>query len=174
MSAEDEIENVIEISTLSDEEVVLNWAARGKISQDAIEKLFKEGFTSMEAMLLLEDEDLARTKIPRGQQKLILAAVRKLLKSTERAGDSAHVQTEARVGDDVTGDSLSRGTRSTRDLGSSQSAQGGSQHYNMADQLQQAIRTLSHRYSMIFRRVNLCCEIILCKLIRQVNTVDRD
>ena len=75
MSAEDEIENVIEISTLSDEEVVLNWAARGKISQDAIEKLFKEGFTSMEAMLLLEDEDLARTKIPRGQQKLILAAV---------------------------------------------------------------------------------------------------
>ena len=127
MSAEDEIENVIEISTLSDEEVVLNWAARGKISQDAIEKLFKEGFTSMEAMLLLEDEDLARTKIPRGQQKLILAAVRKLLKSTERAGDSAHVQTEARVGDDVMGDSLSRGTRSTRDLGSSQSAQGGSQ-----------------------------------------------
>ena len=127
MSAEDEIENVIEISTLSDEEVVLNWAARGKISQDAIEKLFKEGFTSMEAMLLLEDEDLARTKIPRGQQKLILAAVRKLLKSTERAGNSAHVQTDARVGDDVTGDSLSRGTRSTRDLGSSQSAQGGSQ-----------------------------------------------
>ena len=113
MSAEDKIENVIEISTLSDEEVVLNWAARGKISQDAIEKLFKEGFTSMEAILLLEDEDLARTKIPRGQQKLILAAVRKLLKSTERAGDSAHVQTEARVGDDVTGDSLSRGTRST-------------------------------------------------------------
>ena len=127
MSAEDEIENIIEISTLSDEEVVLNWAARGKISHDAIEKLFKEGFTSMEGMLLLEDEDLARTKITRGQQKLILAAVRKLLKSTERAGDSAHVQTEARVGDDVTGDSLSCGTRSTRDLGSSQSAQGGNQ-----------------------------------------------
>ena len=37
MSAEDEVENVIEISTLSDEEVVLNWAARGKISPNAIE-----------------------------------------------------------------------------------------------------------------------------------------
>ena len=59
MSAEDEVENVIEISTLSDEEVVLNWAARGKISPHAFEKLFKEGFTSIEAMLLLEDEDLA-------------------------------------------------------------------------------------------------------------------
>ena len=60
MSAEGKVENVIEISTLSDT-VVLNWAACGKISPDAIEKLFKASFTSMEAMLLLEDEDLART-----------------------------------------------------------------------------------------------------------------
>ena len=89
MSAEDEVKNVIEILMLrdeevvlnnSDEEVVLNKAACGKISPDAIKKLFKEGLTSMEAMLLLEDEDLKRTKILRGQQKLILAAVRKLLK----------------------------------------------------------------------------------------------
>ena len=79
MSAEDEVENMIEIWMLSDEEVVLNLAAHRKISPDAIEKLFKED--SMEAMLLLEDEDLAWTKILRGQQ-LILAAVRKLLKST--------------------------------------------------------------------------------------------
>ena len=59
MLDEDEVENAIEISTLSDKEVVLNWAARGKISPHAIEKLFKEGFTSIEAMLLLENEDLA-------------------------------------------------------------------------------------------------------------------
>ena len=61
MLAEDKVENIIDTSTLSDEEDVLNWATCGKISLDAIEKLFKEGFTSMEAMLLLEDEDLART-----------------------------------------------------------------------------------------------------------------
>ena len=61
MSAEDKVKNIIQISTLSDEEDVLNWAACGKISPDAIEKLFKEGFTSMEAMLLLEDEGLAQT-----------------------------------------------------------------------------------------------------------------
>ena len=118
MSAEDEVENVIEIWMLSDEEVVLNLAAHGKVSPDAIEKLFKED--SMEAMLLLEDEDLAWTKIPRGQQELILAAVRKLLKSTEGAGCSAHVQKERRVGGDVMEGSLWRGTRSTHDLGSSQ------------------------------------------------------
>ena len=45
-------------------------------------------------------------KTSRSQQKLILAAVRKLLKSTERAGDSAHVQAEARVGGDFVEDSL--------------------------------------------------------------------
>ena len=68
-------ENVIEIRTLSDEEIIINWATQNKISKEAIDKLFKEGFTSKEAMLLLEDEDFRRTKIPKGQQKLILAAV---------------------------------------------------------------------------------------------------
>ena len=46
-----------------------------------MEKLFKEGFTSMEALELIDSDDLAKTKIPRGQQKLILANVGKLLNS---------------------------------------------------------------------------------------------
>ena len=33
--------------TLTNEEVVLNWAIQNKISKDSIEKLLKEGFTSM-------------------------------------------------------------------------------------------------------------------------------
>lgn len=43
-------DNLIEIRMLTDEEIVLNWAAQSKISSDSIEKLFKEGFTSMEAV----------------------------------------------------------------------------------------------------------------------------
>lgn len=85
-------ENLIEIRTLTDEEVVLNWASQQKISPDAVEKLFKDGFTSMEAIKLLDIHDLGKTKIPRGQQKLILASVRKLLSLDERAEQPAPAQ----------------------------------------------------------------------------------
>ena len=37
-------------------------------------------------MLLHEDEDLARAKIPRGQQRLRLAALNKLLKTSADVG----------------------------------------------------------------------------------------
>ena len=86
------IENLIEIRTLSDEEVVSDWAIGNKISADAVEKLFKEGFTSVEAIKLLDSDDLSRSKIPRGQQKLILASVKKLFTDENRTGLPAHVQ----------------------------------------------------------------------------------
>ena len=117
-------ENVIEISTMSDEEVVLDWASHHKVSRDATEKLFKEGFTSMEAMMLLEEDDLSRTKIPRGQQKLILAAVSKLLNSRQRAEESAHVRT---TGSDVTQAGTPEATTTSRVTTSDQSALAGSQ-----------------------------------------------
>ena len=85
-------ENLNEIRTLSDEEVVSDWAVGNKISADAVEKLFKEGFTSIEAIKLLDSDDLSRSKIPRGQQKLILASVKKLLIAENRAGIPAHAQ----------------------------------------------------------------------------------
>ncbi|MEW8548569.1 MAG: hypothetical protein AB2693_34135 [Candidatus Thiodiazotropha sp.] len=83
--------NLIEIRTMTDEECVNNWAAQNKISAEAIERLFKEGFTSMEALKLVDSDDLSRTKISRGQQKLILASVARLLKS-ESADFITHSQ----------------------------------------------------------------------------------
>ena len=74
-------ENVIALRTLTEEEIALNWAAGNKISYDSMEKLFKEGFTSMEAFELIDSDDPVKTKIPRGQQRLILANVGKLLNS---------------------------------------------------------------------------------------------
>ena len=72
-------DNTIEVRTMTDEEVVLHWAKQSKISIDSVEKLFKDGFTSMEAIELIDSDDLGKTKIPRGQQKLILASVNKRL-----------------------------------------------------------------------------------------------
>ena len=94
MSTEIEVqdENTIEVRTMTDEEVVLHWAKQSKISIDSVEKLFKDGFTSMEAMELIDSDDLGKTKIPRGQQKLILASVNKRLESQKRAVISAPAQ----------------------------------------------------------------------------------
>lgn len=73
------VDNFLEIRTMSDEEMAEAWATEHKISGDAIEKLFKEGFNSLDAIRLIDADDLARTKIARGQQKLIIVSVQKLL-----------------------------------------------------------------------------------------------
>ena len=78
----------------TDEECVISWAVQNKISSDAIERLFKEGFTSKEAMKVLDSDALGRTKIPRGQQNLILASVARLLKSKDSAGHNAQAQSQ--------------------------------------------------------------------------------
>ena len=106
-------ENVIELRTLTDEEIALNWAAGNKISYDSMEKLFKEGFTSMEALELIDSDDLARTKIPRGQQKLILANVGKLLNSKARE-TGAQAQTSSSNVNDVTAEEPPTSITATR------------------------------------------------------------
>ena len=71
-------DSVFEITTMTPEQVVMHWAQSNKISADAIEKLFEEGFTSLEAIKLLDSDDLSKSKIPRGQKKLILSCVQSL------------------------------------------------------------------------------------------------
>ena len=74
-SSEENHENVISITTMTPEQVVANWAHENMINSGAVEKLFAEGFTSLEALRLLDEEDLSKVKIPRGQKKLILSCV---------------------------------------------------------------------------------------------------
>ena len=57
-------DNVVEITTMTPEEVVMHWAQSNRISADAVEKLFEEGFTSLEAIKLLDSDDLSKSKIP--------------------------------------------------------------------------------------------------------------
>ena len=60
-----------------DGKAVLEWAKSHKITEDCVKIMWRDGFTSMEAMVLLEKEDIG-SKIPRGQHRLILSAVRDL------------------------------------------------------------------------------------------------
>lgn len=82
-------QNYIEIQTMSASEAAKAWAAKNKIDEDAVERLFEEGFNSLDAIRLLEPDDLPKSKISKGQRKLIIASVQKL-NSSEQAG-----QTEA-------------------------------------------------------------------------------
>ena len=43
-------ENIVTIVTMTPEEVVVDWARENKINNGAMEKLFEEGFTSLEAL----------------------------------------------------------------------------------------------------------------------------
>lgn len=67
-----------DIEAMSDTGRVEQWAANHKISVDTVKLLFKDGFTSMEAIGLLDQSDLSSSKIPRGQQKLLLKATAEL------------------------------------------------------------------------------------------------
>ena len=51
--------------------------------------MIKEGFDSMEALVLIDSDDLAQTKIQRGQQKLLLKALLSLTSSGEETGPAA-------------------------------------------------------------------------------------
>ena len=64
-----EANNIVEIRTMTPEQVVQEWASANKISADAVDKLFEDGFTSIEAIKLIDMEDLAKSKISRGQKK---------------------------------------------------------------------------------------------------------
>ena len=62
------------------------WAAENKITTKAVDILVKEGFNSMEAVALLDADDLGQSKMPRGQQKLLLKALRSI--QTAEAGNA--------------------------------------------------------------------------------------
>ena len=65
------------------------WATEKKLTGKAVDMLIKDGFSSMEAVVLLDKEDLLQSKIPRGQQKLLLKALRPRETTTASASDAA-------------------------------------------------------------------------------------
>ena len=84
------VENIVEIQTVSAEEAAKTWAVQHRINEDALERLFEEGFNSLEAIKLIEADDLPKSKISKGQSKLIIDSVQKLNNALARqTGDTA-------------------------------------------------------------------------------------
>lgn len=78
-------------SDLTDEELVTQFCLQNKVSKAATEALLKRGFTSLEALKLVEMDDISVEKIPRGQRRLILHISRTLLQggTTEETSGTA-------------------------------------------------------------------------------------
>ena len=51
--------------TITDEERVVQFCLQNKVSKSATDELIKRGFTSLEALKLVELDDLGSEKIPR-------------------------------------------------------------------------------------------------------------
>ena len=73
----------------ADEQAVQEWATAHKISPDWLKALFKDGFTSLESIHLLEKEDLSH-KIPRGHGSNVSSCM-----LWESSGNQWHCQGKA-------------------------------------------------------------------------------
>ena len=68
----EQIEETVVVSELCDTDIVIKYCLENKISKTSIDELLKRGFTSLEALQLVEMGDLVGPKIPKGQRRLIL------------------------------------------------------------------------------------------------------
>ena len=69
---------------LADEETkVRAWAASRNISSDTCDVVVAMGFSSLEALSCLEADDLRKSKVPIGQQKLLIRCVSKQLATSD-------------------------------------------------------------------------------------------
>lgn len=67
-----EVSGIATITDLSDADRVAKYCLENKIDKQAIDELLARGFTSLEALALIDIEDLNSVKITRGQRRLIM------------------------------------------------------------------------------------------------------
>ena len=74
MEEENPTEETIQavVSDLADKDLVINFCLHNKISKPTIEELLKQGFDNLDALSLVDMEDLLTPNIPIGQRRLIL------------------------------------------------------------------------------------------------------
>ena len=65
------------------------WVANQTIWGKTVDLLIKEGFDFMEALIVINSDDLSQTKIQHGQHKLLLKALLSLKSTGEDTGSAA-------------------------------------------------------------------------------------
>lgn len=77
----------------ADIEEVTQWAASKKLSVDTVKTLLAYRYESMDALETLTPEDTSKAKIPVGQMKLLLTAVRNTFRAEDAPSTVAAQQT---------------------------------------------------------------------------------
>ena len=81
---------------MSAEEAAKTWAVQHRINEAALERRFEEWFNSLEAIKLIQADDLPKSKINKGQRKLIVDSVQKLNNALAgQTGDTAQCSSAA-------------------------------------------------------------------------------
>ncbi|CAC5355477.1 unnamed protein product [Mytilus coruscus] len=79
--------NDLDKSQMSDADKVLKWAEAKKLSEATASTLLQLGYDSLEALALLTQDDLSKSKLPIGQQKLLIKSVRQTFLQSEEEND---------------------------------------------------------------------------------------
>ncbi|CAC5380696.1 unnamed protein product [Mytilus coruscus] len=125
-----------EVEIFNDSNRVKLWAATMKLNDNTSSELLRHGFETMEAISMIESEDMPSFNIPLGQQKVLLRALEKTFKTgrDENGGsisNGASMRNTSEIGGGVTtreigGGNIQDGGRST-----SQNIQDGGVHTNI-------------------------------------------
>ena len=83
--------NTVEKQTMTEKEIVATWSVQNKITSDAVDKLFKEVFSSMQAISVIDMKDLSRTKIPRDNTYVLFCFRREAQQRTITPGNITEV-----------------------------------------------------------------------------------
>ncbi|CAC5397415.1 unnamed protein product [Mytilus coruscus] len=79
--------NDLDKSQMCDADKVLKWTEAKKLSEATASTLLQLGFDSLEALALLTQEELTKSKLPIGQQKLLIKSVRQTFLQSEEVND---------------------------------------------------------------------------------------
>ena len=66
-----DVANMATISDLSDQDILIKYCLQSKVNKTAIDELLKRGYDSLDALKLVNIEDLSSQNIPMGQRRLI-------------------------------------------------------------------------------------------------------
>ena len=76
------------VSDLSDQDLLIQYCLQNKVNKTAIDELLKRGFDSLEALKLVNLEDLSSQNIPMGQRRLIYHIAQALHVPETTSGDA--------------------------------------------------------------------------------------
>lgn len=77
----DNVDSDREVEIFNDSDRVKLWAATMKLNDNTSLELLRHGFDTMEAISMIEPEDMPTFNIPLGQQKVLLKALQKTFKT---------------------------------------------------------------------------------------------